>query len=163
MERNSFSFLKQFLDAVDTEDLTYNERCQATYALCYFAIRGEYPQEASAMDKMHVRNNIKLLEGQDEFRNKKSAEGAIGGSKGVKITDEQIRAAYVELYKIKGTPPSEQEVIAKCGGGVQRIGARKVWGEDKSKWIEDIQDVYTYTKGIQNPYKDIHTYTSDDF
>jgi hypothetical protein len=170
MERNSFSFLKQFLDAVDTEDLTYEEKCHAVYTLCYYAIRGEYPATAAGMDKMYVRANEKLLEGQDEYRSKKSAEGANGGVKGAKITDEQIRAAYVELYRIKGGPPSEQEVIAKCGGGVQRIGARKVWAEDKSKWVQELpqncidnKDVYTHTTDIQNPYKDIHTYTSEDF
>lgn len=144
MERNSFSFLKQFLDAVDTEDLTYDERCHAVYALCYYAIRGEYPDAAAGMDKMYVRANERLLEGQDEYRSKKAAEGSNGGSKGARITDEQIRAAYVELYKVKGAAPSEQEVIAKCGGGVQRISGRNVWKEDKNKWL------YSDNKSIQN-------------
>ena len=166
MERNSFWYLKQFLDAVDNEDLTYEEKCSATYALCYFGIRGIFPQEATGMDKMYVRANEKLLEGQDNYKQEKSERGATGGSVSARITDAQIKGAYIELYKMLGRVPTEKEVIEKCGGGVSRIASRKIWGEDKSLWIKNCMEdvnVDVCIDNIQNPYKDIHTHTYNDF
>lgn len=125
MERNSFWYLKQFLDAIDSDDLTYEEKCKATYSLCYYGIKGVFPPEATGMDKMYVKSNEKLLEGQDIYREEKKEKGANGG-KAAKITDEQIKAAYIELYKVLGRPPKEQEVIDRCGGGVERIASRKI-------------------------------------
>ena len=169
MERSSFWYLKQFLDAIDNDDLTYEEKCKATYCLCYYGIKGLFPPEANGMDKMYAKSNEKLFEGQDEYKKKKTEEGSNGGSKGASVTDEQIREAYAALFYELGRYPREQEVIEKTGANVQRFSSRKVWNEDKNKWIEMYRDVYgiqktdTYTKDIQNPYKDIHTHTYTDF
>lgn len=161
MERNSFWFLKQFLDAVDTDDFSYAEKSSAIYTLCYYAIKGVFPHEASGMDKMLAKSNEKLLEGQDIYRQEKIEKGANGG-KAARITDEQIKGAYIELYEILGRHPKEQEVIDRCGGGVGRIASRKIWKEDKNEWIKNV-NVCIDKQDIQNPYKDIHTHTYTDF
>ena len=167
MERNSFWYLKQFLDAIDNDDLSYEEKCRATYALCYYGIKGVFPPEANGMDKMYARSNEKLFEGQDNYREQKSKEGQLGGVNNATITDEQIREAYAALYFENGEHyPSEQEVIAKTGANVQRFSSRKVWKEDKNKWIELYRNKYGIQKnmdGIQNGIQDIHTYTYTDF
>lgn len=166
MERNSFWYLKQFLDAIDNDDLTYDEKCRATYSLCYYGIKGAFPPEATGMDKMYVKSNEKLFEGQDTYREERKEKGANGG-KAAKISDEQIKGAYIELYNLLGRIPTEKEVIEKCGGGVERIAGRKIWKEDKDKWVkkECIEEVNVYTnkQDIQNLYKDAHTYTYTDF
>lgn len=166
MERSSFWYLKQFLDAIDNDDLTYEEKCKATYCLCYYGIKGVFPPEANGMDKMYAKSNEKLFEGQDAYREERKEKGANGG-KVAKITDEEIKGAYIELYHFLGRVPTEKEVIEKCGGGVERIAGRKVWKEDKDKWIEkvciDDKDVYTNTQDVQNLYKDIHVHTYNDF
>ena len=157
MERNSFSFLKQFIDAVDTEDLTYEEKCRATYVLCYYAIRGAFPPEASGHEKLHARDNLKLLEGQDKFKQEKSQQGSKGGPK-PRITDEQIKRAYVDLYiKKGGIPPSEQEVIEKCGGGVCRINQRKGW-QEREEYLKEMNESFCKNETIMN-----HSVTFNDF
>lgn len=166
MERNSFWYLKQFLDAIDSDELTYEEKCRATYVLCYYGIKGVFPPEATGYEKMYARSNEKLFEGQDAYRQNQSDNGTIGGSKGKGLTDEAIKEAYAALYFEWGRIPTEQEVIKKTGASVANIRGRKVWGEDKSKWIEMYRNKYSIQKDIQdvqNVYKDIHTYTSDDF
>ena len=132
MERNSFWYLKQFLDAVDNEDLTYEEKCKATYTLCYYGIRGIFPPEAGGYEKMYAKSNEKLFEGQDNFRESQSNKGK-KGEKSRSATDEEIREAYAALYFELGGYPSEQDVIQKLGVDVQRLGGRKVWKEDKEQ------------------------------
>ena len=127
MERNSFWYLKQFLDAIDNDELTYEEKCKATYTLCYYGIKGVFPPEAGGYEKMYAKSNEKLFEGQDEYKEKKSNEGKIGGSNGATVSDEEIREAYAALYfENGGRHPSEQDVIKKTGANVQRFSSRKV-------------------------------------
>ena len=134
MERNSFWYLKQFLDAIDNDELTYEEKCKATYTLCYYGIKGVFPPEAGGYEKMYAKSNEKLFEGQDAYKEDKKIKGKIGGSNGATVSDEEIREAYAALYFEKGGEhPKEQEVIEKTGATVQRFGGRKVWHEDKNQ------------------------------
>lgn len=158
MERNSFWYLKQFLDAVDNEDLTYEEKCRATYTLCYYGIKGEFPPEAGGYEKMYAKSNEKLFEGQDSYKEKQSDKGR-KGEKSRTVSDEEIREAYAALYFELGHYPTESEVIQKTGADVQRLGGRKVWKEDRKKWIEMYRSKYD----IQNPIQDEHVYTYTDF
>jgi hypothetical protein len=172
MERNSFWYLKQFLDAIDNDDLTYEEKAKATYTLCYYGIKGVFPPEAGGYEKMYAKSNEKLFEGQDNFRSGASKNGTKGGSN-VELTDEEIRKAYAALYFELGKHPTEQQVIKKTGANVQRIARRKVWGEDKNQWIEMYRDLYSiqkdiqkeciYTGGIQKDIQNGYTYTYTDF
>lgn len=170
MERNSIWYLKQFLDAIDNDELTYDEKCRATYTLCYYGIKGVFPPEAGGYEKMYAKSNEKLFEGQDGYKEKKSGEGKKGGSNNATVTDEEIREAYAALYFEKGGKhPKEQEVIAKTGAAVQRFGSRNVWHEDKNKWIEMYREKYGIQKNVQdiqknmNAIQDVHTYTFLDF
>ena len=167
MERNSFWYLKQFLDAIDNDELTYEEKCKATYTLCYYGIKGVFPPEAGGYEKMYAKSNEKLFEGQDEYKEKQSNKGKIGGSNGATVSDEEIREAYAALYfENGGHYPSEQDVIKKTGATVQRFGSRNVWHEDKSKWIELYRNKYGIQQnvnGIQNDIQDVHVYTYTDF
>lgn len=142
--RNSFWYIKQFLDAIDNDDLSYEEKCGATYALCYYAIRGEFPPESNGMDKMYVRANLKLIEGQDAYKQEMKDTGSRGGRPSA-ITDEQIWGAYEELYKELGRYPTEQETIEKLGGGIKRIATRKAW---------QMRNEHLYESMKQVPYKE---------
>lgn len=122
--KEKFLYLKQFMTAL--EDLEPEDRYRATYVLCYWGLYREFPQEATAIDKMYVKTNAKLFEGQDAFVQGQKEKGNKGGRPSA-ITDEQILEAYKALMDQKGgEEPTEKEVIDYCGGGVQRIATRKV-------------------------------------
>lgn len=151
--RDSFTYLKQFLTAL--EDLEPEDRYRATYVLCYYGLHREFPEEATAVDKMFVKTNIKLFEGQDVFAQAQKDKGIKGGRPS-ELTDEQIWGAYRELYQKKGAYPTEKEVIQYLGANVQRIAARKAWQTRNEHLYESMEQV---------SYKDtdIHTNTYKDF
>ena len=123
---NRFLYLEQFITAL--EDLEPEDRFRATYVLCYWGLYREFPPEATGIDKMFVKTNMKLFEGQDNFMQKQKALGEKGGRPSA-VSDEEIWAAYNELYEKKGAYPTEQDVIQFLGAGVSRIAGRKAWQE----------------------------------
>lgn len=124
--KDSFLYLRQFITAL--EDLEPEDRYRATYVLCYYSLNKEFPPEATAIDKMYVKTNMRLLEGQDIYLQKQSERGLKGGRPST-VTDEEIWAAYNTLYEQNGGYPSEQEVINYLGVGLKRIATRKAWKE----------------------------------
>ena len=133
--KDKFLYLKQFMTAL--EDLDAEDRYRATYVLCYYGLYREFPHEATGVDKMYVKANAKLFEGQDAFVQKQKENGVKGGRPSA-ITDEQIWGAYRELFRKKGAEPSEKEVIDFCGGGVTRIATRKAWKERKDHLNDEV-------------------------
>jgi hypothetical protein len=108
------------------EDLNPDDRYRATYVLCYWGLYREFPPEATGVDKMFVKTNMKLFEGQDNFVQRQREIGNKGGRPSA-ITDEQIWGAYRALYRELGRYPTEQETIDKIGANVKRIATRKAW------------------------------------
>jgi hypothetical protein len=109
-ENKSFIYVEQFLDALAAVE-SYEAKGTATYALCYYAITGEYPEEATDADKMYVGANIKMIEGQGKWRNEKVEGGKASGNKKQQISDEELTIAIKELYKQLGRIPREPELL----------------------------------------------------
>ena len=84
-ENRNFRYVEQFLDALAAVD-SYEAKGTATYALCYYAITGELPEEATDADKMYVGANIKMIEGQEKWRNEKAEGGKSSGGKKQQIS-----------------------------------------------------------------------------
>lgn len=109
-EKNSFKYVKQFLDALVTVD-SYEMKGTATYALCYYALTGELPDEATDADRMYVGAYQKMIEGQEDWIKEKSQEGAISGKKKQQLTDEELIGAIRALYQQLGRIPREPEIL----------------------------------------------------
>ena len=50
--KDKFLYLEQFMTALEDLDKEYIYR--ATYVLCYYGLYREFPEEATAIDKMYV-------------------------------------------------------------------------------------------------------------
>jgi hypothetical protein len=137
--RDKFLYLEQFLTAL--EDLEPEDRYRATYVLCYWGLYREFPPEATGVDKMYVKTNAKLFEGQDSYVAAQKEKGTKGGRPS-EVTDEQIWGAYKELYEKKnGGYPTEQEVIAYLGANVKRIATRNAWKTRNEHLYESMKQV----------------------
>ena len=109
-EKNSFKYVKQFLDALVTVE-SYEMKGTATYALCYYALTGELPEEATDADRMYVGAYQKMIEGQEEWIKEKSQDGIISGKKKQQLTDEELEEAIITLYNRLGRVPREPEIL----------------------------------------------------
>ena len=136
--RDKFLYLEQFMTAL--EDLEQEDMDRATYVLCYYGLYREFPPEATAVDKMYVKANAKLFEGQDNYVAAQKEKGVKGGRPSA-ITDEQIWGAYRELYEKNGAYPTEKEVIAHLGADVKRIATRSAWKNRNEHLYESMKQV----------------------
>ena len=128
MEQNrNFKYIEQFLDALAAVD-SYEAKGTATYALCYYAITGELPEEATDADKMYVGANIKMIEGQEKWRNEKAEGGKSSGGKKQQISDEELIIVIKELYEQLGRIPREAEILRYTHTSAT-IRKRKPWME----------------------------------
>lgn len=109
-ESKKFVYVEQFLDALAAVD-SYEAKGTATYALCYYAMTGEFPEEATDADKMYVGANIKMIEGQEKWRNEKTEGGKASGGKKQQISDDELTVAIKELYQQLGRVPREPEIL----------------------------------------------------
>ena len=123
--KDKFLYLEQFMTAL--EDLDKEDMYRATYVLCYYGLYREFPEEATAIDKMYVKANAKLFEGQDAYAAKQADRGKKGGRPG-ELTDDQIKEAIISLYDITGKVPTERAVLEQLGG-TAAIRHRNVWKE----------------------------------
>ena len=120
---SKFLYLEQFMTAL--EDLDADDKYRATYVLCYYGLYREFPEEATAIDKMYVKANAKLFEGQDAYAVKQADRGKKGGRPS-DVTDDRIEEAILELYNELGKIPSEKAVLDRLGG-VAAIRHRNAW------------------------------------
>lgn len=120
---SKFLYLEQFMTAL--EDLDKEDMYRATYVLCYYGLYREFPEEATAIDKMYVKANAKLFEGQDAYAAKQAERGRKTGRSG-EFTDEQIENALITLYNELGKIPTEKAVLAHLGG-TSALRNRDVW------------------------------------
>ena len=120
---SKFLYLEQFMTAL--EDLDADDKYRATYVLCYYGLYREFPEEATAVDKMYVKANAKLFEGQDAYAAKQAERGRKTGRSG-EFTDEQIENALITLYDELGKIPTEKAVLAHLGG-TSALRNRDVW------------------------------------
>lgn len=120
---SKFLYLEQFMTAL--EDLDADDKYRATYVLCYYGLHREFPEEATAIDKMYVKANAKLFEGQDAYAAKQAERGRKTGRSG-EFTDEQIENALITLYDELGKIPTEKAVLAHLGG-TSALRNRDVW------------------------------------
>ena len=158
--KDKFLYLKQFMTAL--EDLDPEDRYRATYVLCYWGLHREFPQEATAVDKMYVKANMKLFEGQDLYTQVQKEKGTKGGRPSA-ITDEQIWGAYRELYVELGRYPTEKETIAKIGANVGRIATRSAWKTRNEHLYESMKQV-SYKEANEEQFaKQISSFNEEDF
>lgn len=120
---NKFLYLEQFITAL--EDLDKEDMYRATYVLCYYGLYREFPEEATAFDKMYVKANAKLFDGQDAYSAKQAERGKKGGRPS-ELTDEQIEGAIISLYEETGKVPGERAVLDRLGG-TAAIRHRNAW------------------------------------
>ena len=121
--KDKFLYLEQFMTAL--EDLDKEDMYRATYVLCYYGLYREFPEEATAIDKMYVKANAKLFDGQDAYVAKQAGRGKKGGRTG-EFTDEQIEQAIISLYDKGGRIPTEKAVLEHLGG-TSALRNRDVW------------------------------------
>ncbi len=169
MKENSFTFVPTFYS--DLKELPYETRCKVIDALCYWGVYRELPQEVNgdAIIRALLANPQRMIEGQAVYKEKAAEIGKKGGVT-PKISDEQILGVYFDFRK-QGIKPTEQQVIDKCGGGVQRIARRDVWKNKEKLWYEHCinendtidtnvsMDVYKDTNDL---YNDIHNVNKID-
>lgn len=121
--KDKFLYLEQFMTAL--EDLDKEDMYRATYVLCYYGLYREFPEEATAIDKMYVKANAKLFDGQDAYTAKQAGRGKKGG-RTREFTDEQIEEALITLYNKAGRIPTEKAVLEHLGG-TSALRNRDVW------------------------------------
>lgn len=121
--KDKFLYLEQFMTAL--EDLDKEDMYRATYVLCYYGLYREFPEEATAIDKMYVKANAKLFDGQDAYAIKQAGKGKKGG-RPTDLSDEQIEKAISELYVELGKIPSEKAVLDRLGS-TAAIRHRNAW------------------------------------
>ena len=86
--KDKFLYLEQFMTAL--EDLDKEDIYRATYVLCYYGLYREFPEDATAVDKMYVKANAKLFDGQDAYAVKQAERGKKGGRQSEKLTVRTI-------------------------------------------------------------------------
>lgn len=146
-DKKSFVYIEQFLDALAAVS-SYEAKGTATYALCYYAITGEYPDEATDADKMFVGANIKLIEGQEAWVNKSKKMGVTSGAKKQQIGDEELEAAISALYHELGRVPREQEVL-RYTNTLATIRKREPWKNRNKICGEETKNVEEGTNFVE--------------
>ena len=121
--KDKFLYLEQFMTAL--EDLDKEDIYRATYVLCYYGLYRDFPEDATAVDKMYVKANAKLFDGQDAYAVKQAERGKKGGRPS-DTTDERIEQVILELYDELGKIPSEKAVLDRLGG-TAAIRHRNAW------------------------------------
>lgn len=144
--KDKFLYLEQFMTAL--EDLDADDKYRATYVLCYYGLYREFPEEATAVDKMYVKANAKLFEGQDAYVEKQIERGKKGGRSG-EFTDEQIENALITLYNELGRIPTEKAVLAHLGG-ISAIRNRDVWKNREKICLEHKQTQTNIETNVPN-------------
>lgn len=144
--KDKFLYLEQFMTAL--EDLEEEDKYRATYVLCYYGLYREFPEEATAIDKMYVKANAKLFDGQDAYVAKQIERGKKGGRSG-EFTDEQIENALITLYNELGRIPTEKAVITHLGG-TSAIRNRDVWKNREKICLEHKQTQTNIETNVSN-------------
>ena len=144
--KDKFLYLEQFMTAL--EDLDADDKYRATYVLCYYGLYREFPEEATAIDKMYVKANAKLFEGQDAYVAKQIERGKKTGRSG-EFTDEQIENALITLYNELGRIPTEKAVITHLGG-TSAIRNRDVWKNREKICLEHKQTQTNIETNVPN-------------
>ena len=121
--KDKFLYLEQFMTAL--EDLDKEDMYRATYVLCYYGLYREFPEEATAVDKMYVKANAKLFDGQDAYAVKQAERGKKGGRPS-ELTDEQLEQTIISLYEENGRVPTERAILDRLGG-TAAIRHRNAW------------------------------------
>lgn len=121
--KDKFLYLEQFMTAL--EDLDKEDIYRATYVLCYYGLYREFPEEATAVDKMYVKANAKLFDGQDAYAVKQAERGKKGGRPS-ELTDEQLEQTIISLYEENGRVPTERAILDRLGG-TAAIRHRNAW------------------------------------
>lgn len=152
---NTFVYTEKYFDTINMLD--EQTKMKVNWDLCYYGTHNKtMPEDASPISLAIISAFDVLIQGSIDYNEKKQEEGKKGGPK-VKFTDDEIIDAYKTLYKQKGSEPTEQEVIAYCGGGVKRIAARPIW-QNRKKYLYECMNEQT-----EDTYKNtnIHTKTFD--
>lgn len=144
--KDKFLYLEQFMTAL--EDLDADDKYRATYVLCYYGLYREFPEEATAVDKMYVKANAKLFEGQDAYAAKQAERGRKTGRSG-EFTDEQIENALTTLYDELGKIPTEKAVLAHLGG-TSALRNRDVWKNREKICLEHKQTQTNIETNVPN-------------
>ena len=126
--KDKFLYLEQFMTAL--EDLEEEDKYRATYVLCYYGLYREFPEEATAIDKMYVKANAKLFEGQDAYIEKQTERGKQGG-RPTKVTDEMI-IEEIKKMKEEGLVITSDALGKRVGMSAAAIRKRDPW-KDKDK------------------------------
>ena len=121
--KDKFLYLEQFMTAL--EDLDKEDMYRATYVLCYYGLYREFPEDATAVDKMYVKANAKLFDGQDAYAVKQAERGKKGGRPS-ELTDEQLEQTIISLYEENGKVPTERAILDRLGG-TAAIRHRNAW------------------------------------
>lgn len=143
---SKFLYLEQFMTAL--EDLDADDKYRATYVLCYYGLYRDFPEEATAIDKMYVKANAKLFEGQDAYAAKQAERGKKTGRSG-EFTDEQIENALITLYNELGRIPTEKAVLAHLGG-TSALRNRDVWKNREKICLEQKQTQTNIETNVSN-------------
>lgn len=128
--KDKFLYLEQFMTAL--EDLDADDKYRATYVLCYYGLYREFPEEATAVDKMYVKANAKLFEGQDAYAEKQAERGKQGG-RPTKVTDEII-IEEIKKMKEENLVITSEALGKRVGMSAAAIRKRDPW-KDKDKII----------------------------
>lgn len=128
--KDKFLYLEQFMTAL--EDLEEEDKYRATYVLCYYGLYREFPEEATAVDKMYVKANSKLFDGQDAYIEKQTERGKQGG-RPTKVTDEVI-IEEIKKMKEEGLIITSDALGKRVGMSAAAIRKRDPW-KDKDKII----------------------------
>lgn len=126
--KDKFLYLEQFMTAL--EDLDADDKYRATYVLCYYGLYREFPEEATAVDKMYVKANAKLFDGQDAYIEKQVERGKQGG-RPTKVTDEMI-IEEIKKMKEEGLVITSDALGKRVGMSAAAIRKRDPW-KDKDK------------------------------
>lgn len=130
MENNErgFTYLEQYLVAL--EDLTPEERNEATYALCYYGVYEEFPEGISAISKMYVKTNIKMVQNNIDYRNQKQIQGKKGATARIASMEDSNKViAHMIIEAIaEGREPSSKEIGDVIGRDSSTVRKRKPWG-----------------------------------
>ena len=124
MIEDNFKYLKQFLTAL--EDLEEEDKYRATYCLCYYWFYRDFPEGAKPMDKMYVKSQIKLIEGQDNYNQRQKNNSKKAGRNPDQASDKDLETEIIRLYK-EGLPVKAKSLGEKFNMTDAAIRQRTPW------------------------------------